>query len=348
MAKIALVCKEIHPIVLSLANQLIAHKNELIIITSKDSEVPKNIEAQVLRPFQKWSALEAFRLFAKLMGNMPDVFHFVFTNTNQSPTTAHIVLSQLIQPIPGRVVASSFFHSPYVISPLRMKLFLFGNHLVTWGTSSHLITARRSFSIPKNSLTEVIPPLSDETIQSTETHSNQMEQLLNSLGDYLLIPGNPEDFYKKTKSWQLLTNRKMKLVFLCERPAQRKHTLDHFYLGNPYGVDLLYAIQESKGILLAFSDLSLLELQQFYQWSHLTGTPLLVRPRQLEMYPGLVVENKTGWILESGEQSLDQLLKTNPELRIQRKQDLQPMLDIIDSTMNELNRMYNKAIAHRR
>lgn len=90
----------------------------------------------------------------------------------------------------------------------------------------------------------------------------------------------------------------MKLVFLCERPETRKHDLDVFYLGNPVGVDLLYTIQKARGILLAFSDLSLLELQQFYQWGRLTGTPLLIRPRQTEMHPGIVTQQLVGFFLK--------------------------------------------------
>jgi hypothetical protein len=352
MAKIALICHNLHPQVLNLATQLSTHKNEVLLITSRDQtmdeQYPENVNFQIIRPFQKWSAMEAIRLFTRLLGNMPDVFHFVFTNSNQTPTVAHFVLGQLLQPIPGRVVASSFFHSPNELSHFRMKLFLRGHHLVTWGTSAHLLNARRKLSISKHSLSEVIPPLSNENLQSTDTHSIQMEQLLNSLGDYLLIPGNPEDFFKKAKKNELTFENKMKLVFLCERPETRKHQLDVFYLGNPVGVDLLYAIQKARGILLAFSDLSLLELQQFYQWGRLTGTPLLVRPRQTEMHPGIVTENKTGWVLPQGETSLRDLLKQNPSLRIQRKQDQQPMLDLVDSTMNELNRLYHKAIALRR
>ena len=348
MAKIALISKDLQPQVINLATQLSTHRNEVIVMTSRHCEIPENLPIQVIRPFQKWSALEALRLFTRLMGNMPEVFHFVFTNANQTPTMAHFVLGQILQPIPGRVVASSFFHSPNELSHFRMKLFLRGHHLVTWGTSAHLIHARRELALSNRSITEVIPPLSNENLQSTENHSSQMEQLLNSLGNFLLVPGSPDDFYKKFKKGELFLEHKLKLVFLSERPEAKRHQLEVFYLGNPVGVDLLYAIQKSRGILLAFSDLSLLELQQFYQWSRLTGTPLLVRPRQTEMHHGIVTENKTGWILESGEHSLRELLRNNPELRIQRKQDQQPMLDLVDSTMNELNRLYHKAIALRR
>jgi hypothetical protein len=106
-------------------------------------------------------------------------------------------------------------------------------------------------------------------------------------------------------------------------------------------------LQKSLGLLLAFSELSVLELQQFHAWTAKTKTPLLVRPSQNQLFPGLVLEGKNGWILEAGEKSLRDLLLINPELRLPKNPDEDPKFNLTDLAINELSRLYYKAMALR-
>ena len=75
--------------------------------------------------------------------------------------------------------------------------------------------------------------------------------------------------------------------------------------------------------------------------------PILARPRQVNLYPGLVQENKSGWILEKGPHSLNSLLIENPELKLAQESFIKEPLHLTDSSMNELNRLYNEAYTHR-
>lgn len=119
MAKIALICHSLHPQVLNLANQLSTHKNEVLLMTSRDQltsqadadPLPENFNFQIIRPFQKWSAMEAIRLFTHLLVNMPDG-SFCLIQLESNTYNRTLCPESTLQPIPGRVVASSFFHSP--------------------------------------------------------------------------------------------------------------------------------------------------------------------------------------------------------------------------------------------
>jgi hypothetical protein len=111
------------------------------------------------------------------------------------------------------------------------------------------------------------------------------------------------------------------------------------------------ALQKSKALLLAFSDLSALELQRFFQLSIKTKTPIIIRPRQNDLFPGLVIQDRTGWVLQNGEASLRELLQNNPNLDLNLS--LEPSAnrnlshDLIDSSINELHRFYQRALASR-
>jgi hypothetical protein len=347
MSRIALITKKLHPQVINLAQQLVLHRHDVVVITGREQTPQNPTEFEIIYPFKKWSALEAIRLFPRLLGQMPDVFHFVFTEPNETPTMAHFILSRLVLPIPRRVIASSFFHSPSEMSHFRLKYFLPASQLVTWGTSAHLLRARRSLKISRNTVSEVLPPLSPFSGNQAAQPSHEIQYLCQSFGKYFLIPGGPESFFDRVNLGEFHFDEKYKLVFLSARPDERKQNIEVFYLHDLPSPDLEYAICKAKGILLSFSDLSLLELMQYYQWSASSKTPLLVRPQQTEMFPGLVKDQKTGWVLHNGERSLRELIRQNPLLRLPKKPDEEPSFEIIDSTMNELNRLYNKAIALR-
>lgn len=355
MAKIALVSRSINHEVLDLARSLMAQQNEVTLITSRTENIPDNLSFQVITPYKKWNAFETFRLFPRLLSQMPDIIHFVFSEANQKPTIAEWLLCQLIQPIPGKIAAVSFFHSPTDFDSVWLKAFLRSCHLITWASRSHLLASKRSHKLSRNPVVEVLPPFFDLP-NTQEPQHEEVEKLTTTLNRYFVVPSDPEDFYKAVKKEELFFDEKFNFLFLAERPVLKnklfqKHDLSYFYLSSNESTDIELALKKSKALLLAFSDLSVLELQRYFQLSLRTKTPLIIRPRQNDLFPGLVVPDRTGWVLQNGEDSLRELIHNNPNLdlnlSLERNSNRNLSHDLIDSSINELHRFYQRALVSR-
>jgi hypothetical protein len=347
MARVTLISRYLEQEVLSLAKALAAQQNDILILTSKNSEVPAGFTIPVFMPFDKWNVIEAAKLFPRLLSQMPDVLHFVFSKKNDEPGAAHWLLAQLIQPLPRKVIAASFFYTPKDINARKLKEFLRRCHIATFGARMHLLQARRRVPNMKTPVLEVIPPLSDLPTMEESFPSVDVERLTHSLGDFFVVPGTPKEFFAFASKEDLYFPKPIQLLFLGPRSQRRQADFTAFHLGPVSPSDLSYVLQKSMGLLLAFSDLSVLELQQYQRWGLRTKAPILARPSQNELFSGLVIEGKTGWTLEVGERSLHDLLLHNPSLRPTKKPDEEPSYNLVDSTANELNRLYHKAISLR-
>lgn len=347
MAKIALIVKHIGPQVLSMAKSLAAQRNDVYFITSSKAKMPEQIPFPVLTPFRNWSFSEALILFPRLLSSMPDVMHFIFSEPSEQPTRADWLLSRLIQPIPRKAVTASFFYSPKEVSSLRLREFLKACHAVTWGSHIHLLQAKRSRSVPNRSLVEVIPPVMDRPDAAKTPPNPDLKRLVAALGNFILVPGGPEEFFQRADKSEMFFDQKINFLFMSERRSVRNRYPDCYYLNSQSPEDLLYALENARAVLLAFNDHSVIELQNYFQWSRWSKTPLIIRPEQNSVFPGLVLDQKTGWILESGERSLRSLIRRNPELRLPQKPDENPSFQLMDTATNQLNRLFASAISLR-
>ena len=347
MARITLITRHLGSEVRALAKSLMAQQNEVLILTSKSAEIPIDFNIPVFTPFKDWSLLEGLRLLPRLLSQMPDVIHFIFSKPGDEPESVHWLIAQLLQPIPRRITAASFFYSPSDLKQRKLRRFLKQSHIVTYGAHGHLLQTRRRFPELNIPVTDVIPPLWEIPKLNLAPPRPEVERLVHSLHRFFLVPASPEEFFSHVKKSELFFSEQVQFLFIGSRKEKPRPELNYFHLEDPRPDDLLFAMQKAEGLLLAYSDLSILELQQFHAWSLRTKVPLLIRPAQNELFPGLVQEGKNGWILDDGEKSLRHLLIQNPQLKLQKKPDEEPSFSLLDQSTNTLNRLYYKAISLR-
>jgi hypothetical protein len=343
MAKIALITQKLTPEFLGFAKALHFHRHEIMIITSTEASIPEGLPYEVLTYFKKWSTLEALRLFPRLVGHSPAVWHFVFSDFSEEKfRPAQWILAQLARAIPGRVVACSFFDTPFDVPLWKLRPLMRSCDIVTTGSRESLMYLKRQSVLHRFCQTEVLPPLLNQTeeIPSTEgQHDQDLEKLAQSLKPFLVVPSSR---LSSGTEWSEIT-AKIALVFLGTRPDQKASPSHVYFVGSHLNtVDLSYLLSHSSGLLTAFDDLSEIELMRFHNLCSLTKTPTLANPRQAEALPGFCVTKKNGWLLEKGVQSFRQLLFDNPELRLPQPQFERRSYEIADSTLNELNRLYSK------
>ena len=354
MAKIALITEHITPQVLGLAQALQFHRHEIMLITSYDEEVPENINYQVLRFFKTWSAFEAIRFFPRLLGQAPDVWHFVFSSPDHKPAlpkTAQYILAQLAKALPRRVLAASFYDSLFEIPGRKVAPMMKIVDIVTTATREQLMFIKRKSWLKNFSETEVLPPFVVTAATLADASLDQdLSRLLNSMSPYLLIPNERINQNLQDDALLLAFLKQKKLIVCGSRPMmkikqlglQSSHPEIAFVGRQILDSDMHSLLKNSQGLLIAFDDFSAIELLHFHHLCQQTKTPILANPRQAEALPGLCLHGKNGFILDQGLRSLNLLLAENPNLATVADDYHLLTTDLADSALNELNRLYSK------
>lgn len=362
MSKIAMISTTLGPQTIALSKALQVHRHEVMHITSKNQIPPFESSLPTLTFFEKWSAWEAIKFFPHLTTCGADIFHFVSEDSDpHSVRLGHVLMAQFLRALPQKIIVASFFQSHAhkrsrwpLNGPLNlMEPFLNAMDVVTFPTQERLLWNRRNYRLKKLLLSDILPPLPQMNITSPaeltdkKNFDDELVSLVDKLTPYLLIPASQEipEIKKLHEHGSDNILNQYKYAYWGERT--QRAALNPFYFGPLNEEEKIYTVANAKALLLAFSEFSSIELQKFLEISILTGTPLIVRPRQIDLVPGLVRAQKTGFVLDKGISSLQNLLESNPHLKVSEKNSPEQMQSLTDSCLNELNRLYNKAFSIR-
>jgi hypothetical protein len=338
VAKIALITQTLSPQALGLAQALQFHRHDVTLITSYHESVPDNLGFPVLTYFKSWSVLEALKFFPRILGQAPEIWHFVFSDREtDKPMAAQWLLAQLARALPRRVIAASFYESLLHMSKFRMIPMLNCCDIVTTATRESLMYLKRRSWLPKFCETEVLPPfLHSESASNDVSLDQDLKQLLNTADPYLLVPSEKLG----DLDWEQILGKVQILV--CGRRPSGKTVPGVYYIGHSLSdFQFKEVLKNSIGLLTAFEDFSLIELLRFHRLCQETKTPVIANMRQTEALPGYSVENRNGFVLNQIS-NLRQLISENPRLELQSPHFETARSELADSALNELNRLYSK------
>lgn len=348
MAKIALISKSITPQVLGLAQALKFHRHDIIIITSHNEMVPDNLGYPVLTYFKKWNALEALKFFPRILGQAPDVWHFVYSDAHDRPKMADLALSGLAKALPGRVVASTFYDSLFQLPLRRLTFFVKSCDIVTTATRENLMYLKRQGCLARFAETEVLPPFILKHGPEDESDSKEdsdLKKMTASIRPYLVFPNE----HLPIQNWKQVT--KTHNVVICgPRPEKKIKQLGFEDL--PKGIyfvgshltesQMKQLVKYSQAVVSGLDDFSVVELLNLHRICFESKTPIIGNARQAEALPGFCVHKRNGFLLDQSPNSFVDLLRQNEDLKIDQPLFHPLKSEIADSALNELNRLYIK------
>ncbi|MFN7455220.1 MAG: hypothetical protein ACK5RO_11245 [Pseudobdellovibrionaceae bacterium] len=335
MARIALVSQKWSPSLETLALSLHQSRHEVLVITSQGQVPDQSFPFQVLNYFQTWSSFEAIQFFARFLTQAPEIWHFVFSEPDlERPTLGMHTLAAMAKALPRRAIATSLFGP--VTQSWRWKAFLSLTDVATCPTRESLMHLKRKNRITRFTETEVIPPLAKLSEPTSAQNREELLKLSESLGSFLLVPS---DRFPEGSEWDLIEDHHRLLICGARRWNQHRRAYLHRPMPN---AELSLLIENSKAILIAFSDLDPSELMRIHQLAERSKTPVIANPRQVEALPGICVHKKNGWVLDRGLDTFRQILLENPSLKLSSWDSTNTAYTLIDSCVNELNRLYLK------
>lgn len=338
MAKIALITDEINPISLGFASSLRQQNQEVLFLSSDRNAYSQVPTFTLMTPFKDWSLLEGLRALPHLTAWNPDIWHFLFTGENARARGAHWALAAFASALPQKTLVASFFANQRLKS-LADRAFLRLFDLRTFASRSHLMRVKRIARVNRG-LNEVLPPIESAEFPDTRRVRDEIERLAEVLYPFILMPDPPPAGFDP----QLLRSRGIEILLLSDR---FKFHSNFFYTGPLGWAERRYLLEKSRALILAGCDLSVVELRRFFELSEQTQTPLMVSQYQNELLPGLCHHERSGWVLERGWESLGAILDTNPRLELKKDFSGLSHMELTDSTLNELLRMYNRAFSVR-
>lgn len=337
--KILIVTEELNSVVWTFAKSLQQQKQDVTILTTRGQDFESPPHIMVLTPFRKWSLLEGARLIPRLIQWNPDVVHFFYADEKHHPRAAQWVVATFMAGLPHKTLAASFF-SDGNVRTVRDRAFLKLFDVNTFGTRTQLMRLKRRGILPSQAIAEVLPPIeAPELVVETRVRP-EIEKLVTTLGKYVLVPEKPP----ATLPPHFFRDRGYEVLTLSEKFRPRAW----FYsTGSLSGAELNFVFARARILLMADSDLSVLELRRYKELCERNQLPMIVTAYQNELLPGLCWNAKSGWVLDHGLGTdvavLDRILDDYPEFSLSRAYGGFSGLELVDNTMNELIRLYQRA-----
>ena len=197
-----------------------------------------------------------------------------------------------------------------------------------------------SADLNRQPLSEVMPPFEIERDAGNSRIREDLEMLVKKLGKFVAIPGIPAN----SEITKVFHKAGFEVLSISEK---FKFDTPYFVTGSLTSAEKNFVFKSSRAIFIAGQELSLAELKNMQEISQTLEKPILATPAQNEILPGLCWHNKSGWVLDQGLGSLEQVLRQHPELSISGQFQSLNQGENLDSTLNELLRMYSKALQQR-
>ncbi len=369
MAKIILVSKHVNATSWQLAQALKAQQHEVVLLTSH-GEVPEDTSGiEFMGYFKRWSLLEGLRIIPGLFGLQPQILHILLEDDKMNP--AQMVLSTFAKSHPTCVLTTSLLNIRYGLSRRNPVRYLIEeSDIITCPTVETLGQLRGLNVRSTRQGRGILPPVLDLKNEATDVMSDEDdERFLFGLDQepYVVVPFREASFAPESDSFVRIRTlaQKYKVVLwgsyshwsLRER-KKFAAWMDEFQCGSHWSVTgplsqplgrLL--LEKSSAFVLAGQNLSPVEMTEYYMRAIQSHAVLVLDSKQTSIHSDLWKNTVNCWVLNHHHLQRDLIkLLAKPHLRLPESLSEQLAEDrhLIDSSLNELNRLYNRALNHLR
>ena len=368
MAKILLVCEKVTTTSWELALALKSQQHQVIFLTSQGESVENTQGIDFMAFFKTWSALEGTKLLPNLLSINPQSVHFVLESEKISP--AHLALWGFAKARQTVVFTLSLLHLEKGLSQKNwrrnwLRYLVEQSDIVTCPSIDSLALLRGIDVKAGRQGRAVLPPVlsfhdnTSLTALMSEDDSD-LEALLDK-EDFLLRPFLEKNFDEHAPYFQdllqALQNYKVVLLGsqdhwpLRERKQfqtwlQKEGMGTRWFLTGPRSLEEnTHLIRKSTALWLADLDLSPMELTNYFLKAIDSTSTLILDSKQELLHAPLWKGGQNCWI-KAGP-SRDFFSEKSLKLTYQLDRHSLERKDLVDAPLNELNRLYNKALSQK-
>lgn len=367
MAKIILVSKQVTETSWQLAQALKSQQHEVVLLTSY-GESPRDDSPGIdlMAYFRRWNVAEGLKIIPGLFGLHPQILHILLDEDKLN--SAQLVLATFAKSHPSCVLTTSLLNIRRGLHRRNLVRYLIEeSDIITCPTVETLGQLRGLNIKSKRQGRGILPPVLNLKNVPNKEHdfdqeqSQQLEMLTR--GEFIVIPFREPQFQPKDKAFERICQiaQKYKVVLLGSysqwsvRDRKRFAAwMEHHHCQNnwvitgdisPETVQILF--QKSTAVFLAGQDFSPIEMTEYYNRAIQSHAGLILDSQQSSLHADLWKNTENCWILNGNslENDLEKLLaKSSLKLPESLSERLAQDRHLIDSSLNELNRLYNRAL----
>lgn len=368
MAKIILVTEKLNPTAVRLAEALRSQQHQVTVVSSRDEEAALPADVSLLRPFEKWSLFEALRLVPVLVGLNPQVVHILLEEDRLN--VAQIFLSAVSKALPNCVLTTSVLHIRHGLRLRNPVRYLLQESDVVTCSSVESLGALRGLNVksPRQGR-GLLPPVLDFSEDTESAHhfgpASELQAQLEGK-KYVVMPFFETRFDATQPVFRrlLLLAAQRHVVLLGSFTAWSVRDRKRFQawmnaqgLGSQWTLsgemsagDVRRLLASAEAFLIAGLSLSPREITEYFLRGVQAGTTIILDDRESTLHADLWRHGENCWILPKDHlfSSLQALLaKGSLHLAQSLPVELNLQRDLIDAPLNELNRLYNRALSQK-
>lgn len=364
MAKIILVSKHVNPTSWQLAQALRSQQHEVVLLTSYGEDVPNTNGIEFMGFFKRWSFLEGLRIIPGLFGLHPQILHILLDEDKMNP--AQMLLSTFAKSHPSCVLTTSLLHIRHGLTRRNpVRYLLEESDIVTCPTVEALGQLRGLNVRSPRQGRGILPPVLDLKGNLKEDQSTEEDHLARNLmnEEYVVIPFREARFNPESQAFVRIRTVAQKYKVLLwgtyshwSLRERKKFALwmEEFGCGNHWAVTGSMSshlchqlLEKSTALVLAGQKLTPVEMTEYYMRAIESHSVLILDSKQSSVHSDLWKNTVNCWILDCHHLLRDLVkLLSRPHLRLPESLSEQLAKDrhLIDSSLNELNRLYNRAL----
>lgn len=367
MAKILVVARELNEATWSFTKALRNQGHTLVILTSKGTlSETSDPHIQVHFYFKKWTFLESLQYVPFLFKENFEIVHFYIEDEDFG--FAQVGLLAILNWDPSLLISTSVMNLNLELKRFSsLRWLLERSDLVTTSTLE-MMAALRGLNIRNRQQTRgLLPPfldLSTKTSQHKKESSPLLDSSLLKNKPFLVIPVDTvlslEKGYLQELS-ELATRIHLVFCFVqSEIPLHQKKRLEallNHHIGSRWAFSFnsneerfITLASKSNGILLAGQNFKPLEFSKWVRWSFVARVAPLIDDEQSKMYSALWEDQINCKIFRRYHLQKDYHLWARSLVQFKKidlGQSLSQKKEIMDAPVNQLQRLYNKALSRK-
>lgn len=372
MAKIILVSKNVNATSWQLAQALKSQQHEVVLLTSYGEVPPQDTNGiEFMGYFKHWNLMEGLRIIPGLFGLQPQILHLLLDEDKMN--TAQIILSTFAKSHPTCILTTSLLNIRIGLSRRNPVRYLIEeSDIITCPTVEALGQLRGLNVRSPRQGRGILPPVLDLKLNAKNHLSPDEEdeqRFLDLLAQepYIVIPFRESRFRPESAAFTRIRTiaQKYKVVLwgsYSHWPSRDRKKFaawmeefqcgHHWVVTGPLTTSLnRLLLEKSAALFLAGQHLSPVEMTEYYMRAIQCHAVLILDSRQTSVHSDLWKNSVNCWVLNHQhlQKELIKLL-AKPHLHLPENLSEQLAEDrhLIDSSLNDLNRLYNKALHHLR